>query len=336
VGISTKGRPDNVQPDCHHWLQSRDACFLPWRGSSAWYTDNEDTGVGLENRRNCEFCDSNGYISLSSPNQVLDLLSNDGRELITYNPRVIFLDEFRMVIISSRLAITELAVFNTLIPQDHPGNLRRFGVPLKFRDWHAEIFVDHDRDLGTPNGDEALIADPVQAVLAIKLRQSAEHCAFLVVRTQAFDQPYSEHGDSSIVPWAEWGRYVVVLWAPELHTPELLTLVHGAQVMVVQVYYSRDWHQEGYPCCHVHAFDFGRGSPLPLRRGDNGTGWMAWFEDGVSFRFESDIDMRGTNELMSLSDGSLFHLVSRLPQYRGSEVVGSRLMIRGFRVAGTL
>jgi len=281
------------------------------------------------------FCGSNGYISLSSPHQVLDLLSTDGSELVTYNARTTFLDEFRMVIIPSGLAITELVVFNTLIPQDRPGNLRRFRVPQEFRDWPAEIFVDHDRDLGTPNGDEALISDPAQAVLAIKLLRSSEPYALLVVRTQAFDQPYSEHEDLRIVPWAEWGRYVVALRVPALRASELFTLVHGAQVMVVRVSYSSDWYREGRPCYHVHAFDFGRGSPLPLRCGDNWTGWMVWFEDGVSFRFESDIDMRGKNELMSLSDGSLFHLVSCLPQPRGSEVVGSRLMIRGFRVMET-
>ena len=59
-------------------------------------------------------------------------------------------------------------MFNTLIRQDHPGNLRRFGFPSEFRNWRAKIFVDHDRDLGTPNRDEALIADPAQAVIAME------------------------------------------------------------------------------------------------------------------------------------------------------------------------
>ena len=258
-------------------------------------------------------CGSNGYISLSSPHQVLDLLSTDGRELVTYNAQVIFLDEFRMAVIPSWLDITEFAVFNTLIPQDHPGNLRRFGFPPQFRNWHAKIFVDHDRDLGTPNRDEALIADPVQALLVMELMEFAGPHALLVVRTQPFDQPYPVHGDSSVVPWAEWGRYVVVLWVPELHVPELFVLVHGAQVMVAWVPYSGGWYPQGNPCYHVRTFNFGQGSPLPLWSGDNETGWRALFEDGVSFTFESGIDTRGKNELRLLSDGSLFYLVSPPP-----------------------
>ena len=266
-------------------------------------------------------CSSNGYISLNSPYQVLDLLSTGGRGLLGLNPQVVFLDEFRMALIPSELDITELAVFNTLIPQDHPGNLQRFGFPPEFRNWRARIFVDHDRDLGTPNRDEALIADPAQGVLVMDLLQFFGPHTLLVVRTQIFDQPYSVHGDSGVVPWAEWGRYVVAL-APEVHLRELFTFVHGAQVVVAWAIYGDNWYQPGNPCYHVRTFNFGQGSPLPLRRGDNGTGWTALFEDGVSFTFESGIDTRGKDELRSLSNGSLFYLVSCLPQPRGSEVVG--------------
>jgi len=227
-----------------------------------------------------------------------------------------------MILIHDEWAITELAVFNTLIPQDHPGNLQRFGFPPEFHNWQARIRVDYDRDLGTPKKNRALITDPAQAVLAMELLQPVGPHALLVVRTQAFAQLYSVHEDSSIVPWTEWGRYVVVLRVPELNIPQLFTLVHGAQVMVAWAIYIGGWYQQGDPCYHVRTFNFGQGSPLPLRCRDDGTGWRASFEDGVSFTFESNIDLRGKDELRSLSDGSLFCLVSCLPQPRGSEVVG--------------
>ena len=268
------------------------------------------------------FCGSNGYISLSSPHQVLDVLSTDRRELIKGNSQVTFLDEFLVAVIPTGWTITELVVFNTLIPQNHPGNLRRFGFPPESCGWRAKIFVDHDRDLGAPNRDEALIADPAQAVIAMEFDEAWEPRALLVVRTQVFSQPCSVHTGSSVLPWTEWGRYAVALWVPVEHVRKIFTFVHGAQVMVVRTFFSGGWDRPEHPCYHVHTFNFGRGCPLPLRRGANGTGWMALFTDGVDFRFESGTAMGVRDELGSLGDGSLFSLVSRLSQPRGSVVVG--------------
>ncbi|KAF9645020.1 hypothetical protein BDM02DRAFT_3120950, partial [Thelephora ganbajun] len=115
---------------------------------------------------------------------VLDLLSTDESELVKGYPQAVFLDEFRMVVTPEKSSSVELAVFNTLIPQGHPGNVQRLELPPHFHDQLTNIRVDHDRYLGIPNTDEALIADPAQAVLVIELEGFLEPTVLLVVRVQ--------------------------------------------------------------------------------------------------------------------------------------------------------
>jgi len=141
VGVSTHGRPDDEEITGSRVAVYVSYCYEDLPGGATirrilvW---DWKTGELLR------LCGLNGYISLSSPHQVLDILSTDRRELIEGDPQVIFLDEFRIVVIPTGWALTELGVFNTLIRQDHPGNLRRFGFPTEFRNWRAKIFVDHD------------------------------------------------------------------------------------------------------------------------------------------------------------------------------------------------
>ena len=264
------------------------------------------------------FCSLNGYISLSSPHQVLDLSSTCWGEPVKQNPRVIFLDEFRMVVLPDELAITELAVFNTLIPQGHPGNLRRFGFPSEFSDQRARIFVDHDRDLGTPNRDEALIADPAQAVLAMEFGEPWDSRPLLIVRTQVLtEQTYSVGTDSHIC-WDEWREGAVVMGVLTRGF-SLHTFVHGAQAVVVGKH-IRDWDYHHYV---ARTFNFGRCSPLQLRSRAGGTEKRVPFEIGGHFKFESSDSV--WNRLRSLSDGRIFCHVSRLSQSVGSETRGLTL-----------
>ena len=81
---------------------------------------------------------------LTSP-QVLDLSSTGSDRAITENMQVAFLDEFRIVVLPDASDITELIVFNTLIPQGCPGNLHRRGLPqvfLHLKD--GQIRVDYE------------------------------------------------------------------------------------------------------------------------------------------------------------------------------------------------
>ena len=265
------------------------------------------------------FRDLSGHVLLNLA-QVLDLSSTDRGELVKSSARVAFLDEFHLAVIPDVWAITELAVFNTLIPQDHPGYLQRLTFPPEFCNKSAKIHVDGDRDLGTPNQDEALLPDPAQMVLVIDLQQDRDIRIFLVVRTQVLvEQVHSVRIDCR-VPWDEWGRDTVAIYA---HGPEggyrSPVFVHGAQVMIA---WSSLHH---FPDeCHVHTFDFsqrGRGF-LPLQSGADGTGRRAKFEDGVHLRLEQDLVVRLFDVLRSFSDGSLIRLVGCLAHHVGSGAVG--------------
>ena len=241
---------------------------------------------------------------------MLDLSSTDGSGLVGGNTQAIFLDEFRVVVIPDKSAIAELAVFNTSVPQGHPGYFQRLMLPPEFHGKRANLHVDHDRDLGALNRDKVLLLDPAQAVLVIELKGRRGYLVLLVVRTQALiEQTYSAHADLS-VPWDEWGRDAVAISVLNNNGRKLSTFVHGAQVMVMRTSILGGLGlPDGY---HVRTFDFswhGRGS-LPLRGGVDGMEKMVLFEDGVSLEFESDYSISTWDVLQSLNDGGLIHLVS--------------------------
>ena len=167
----------------------------------------------------------------TNPAQVLDLKSTDRSALVGWNTQINFLDEFRVVILVNKSDVTELFVFNTLVPQDHPGNLRRLELPQQFHHTAAKICVDRDRSLGT----QPLIPDPAQAVLVVELENSWDARVFLVVKTHALiEQTCSTFADPC-VPWDEWGRDVMVMEG-SMHGGNPHTFVHGAQIVVARVY----------------------------------------------------------------------------------------------------
>jgi len=278
----------------------------------------------LENWRTGRIRDPSDWHALLNLVQVLDLSSKDGSELV--GPQAVFLDEFRIVVIPERLAIKHLAVFDTLIPQDHPGYLRRLLFPLEFRRNRSNItiYVDHDRDLGTPNKDKVLLPDPAQAVVIVELGGIREPHVLLVVRTQALVKQVHY----SSVPWDEWGRDAVAIRVQN-NFSRSYTFVHGAQVMI-----GRALLPHGLGGYDVRTFDFGKrgcGS-LPLRGGDDGTERRVLFEDGANLVFEPDDGLNLRVELRSLSDGSLMYLVSFPAQRIGG---GANATVNGGRGVGT-
>jgi len=90
------------------------------------------------------FHDLSGHTSLNLP-QVFDLSRS---ELIGVGPKAVFLDEFRVAVVLYDLFATELAVFNTLIPQDHPVYLQRLAFPPEFSHRHTQLHVDHSYSQG--------------------------------------------------------------------------------------------------------------------------------------------------------------------------------------------
>jgi len=162
--------------------------------------------------------------------------------------------------------------------------------------------------------DEPLVADPAQAVLVVEVMRGWDLLAFLVIRMQALiEQPCSTRLGSR-VPWEEWGTDAVITQGP-MYDDQPATFVHGAQVVVMWAHITLkvDWSEEFY--YRVYTLDFSqRGrSSLPLWCGGGGG------SGEECIKFEPAHGMSSWDVLRSLSDGSLYFLVSRLSQSVGRE-----------------
>ena len=252
---------------------------------------------------------------------MLEFSSTDESGLLKGNNLTTFLNEFRVAVIPNMSAATELAVFDTLVPRDRPGYLKRLEFPPEFRDKPVKIRVDGH--FGTPNKDEVFLADPAQAVVVIEFGGGRKPPDLLVVPMRVLiEQTHSEHAGSR-VPWDEWGRDAVVI-EPNDDNYRLSTIVHGAQVMIVCASLPYAFGQPQRGGFRVYTFDFSqRGrSSLPLHSGIDGIRRVLLLEGGTDVRFESDDDMNRWDRLRSLRDGSLFHMVSRPSRSAGSEITG--------------
>ena len=199
-----------------------------------------------------------------------------------------------------------LVVFNTLVPQNHLNNVRRFMLPPKYLGRGVQMYLGPDRSLGTMVGGDRLIADPSQAVLVMSLSPGAR--IFLILRTQ----PLIEHACSTRVgvqiPWDEWGGDMVVMKVPGGYSYSA-TFVHGARVLVIRN--PLDIPQGHY---RIHMFDFSRwgSAALLLSDGrDGGAERMVVFEDGQSSVFEMG-DWANQPYFVALGDSVMFYIASPL------------------------
>lgn len=146
--------------------------------------------------------------------QVLDFSSMGGSHQET---RVIFLDEFRISVFPGTSGIMEFLVPDKLIPQDHPGSLRRLGVPELFHSWIARVPSDRDWLLGTSNADNPLIADLAQAVLVVGVVGSWEPLVSPVARRMLRLNGRVSHRQTPVyrgtnrgeMPWLSRSQHVI-------------------------------------------------------------------------------------------------------------------------------
>ena len=272
------------------------------------------------------FCGLKAYTLLTPSPQVLDLSFAEWSDSIIPNSPLIFLDEFRMAVTPCGYEVAGLIVFNTLIPQGYPGYLQQLEFPTDLHIRLDHIYGDHHQHLEIQNKDKILIADPAQAVLAMEFRRPQAPPVMLVMRMQALIERMCSVRTDPHVPWSEWGRDAVMIEV-QIDTGYMpSTFVHGAQVMVVQ---SLDL--DDYQYHKVRTFDFSKRSTLPLRGEAGVIGRRALFEDGLSSSFQSGGGLYlNVVDLFSLSDGSLFYLVSCLPQF-GCKRLRLIVMLRGTR-----
>lgn len=212
--------------------------------------------------------------------------SGVGNNSIRDGSQVAFLDEFRIMVTyrDNPLVAPELLVFNTFVPQDHPGNMRRFRLPPKYRDWSTRVHLDHDRSLGAVNRDGPLITDPTQAIFVMDLSPNPpEPAVLLVLRMQPLIKLTCSTRTDVQIPWDEWGRGSVVLEIPRTQTHHIyLATVHGARLLAVYGAARGDVHRS------LHLFDFSwKGCAVlpPSDRNDDGPERKAPFEHGRSCAF---------------------------------------------------
>jgi len=258
--------------------------------------------VGLENWGPGECTVGSVVIFLTSSPQVLNLSSMDESKLVGRDTMVTFLDEFRMMIpppdYNNDLA--ELVLFNTLLPQGHPRNLRRFHIPLRYRNRFPFIIIDRNRSLGTQDG--SFVIDPAQAILVVDLfdRDEPRH-VLLVLRTQALITRVCSMSSDASIPWDEWGRDVMVM---EMRTNDTHIFVQGVHMIVVKKRAHIDADN-----LRLRTFDFSlRGCSTLWDKGSR-TGRTDFYGGGRDFILGGT---RGVSDwgLNSLGNGTFYSLVS--------------------------
>ena len=253
---------------------------------------------------------------------MFDRSSADESGLIRWNSEVIFLDEFWIMVSYLKHSSDDpLTVFNTLLPQDHPRNMRQFRFPTKYLEGGASVSLDHDRSLGTVDRDGHLIIDPTQAILVIGLSTDQE--VFLILRMQSLIEHACSMSTDVQIPWDKWGRGSVVMDNP-LGYEFSITVVHGPRMMVIR---DAGDGPEGH--CSIRVFDFSRqgSAALPLTdRNDGEAGRRAMFEDGRSCVFE--MDGRAMRGFGLLGDSIAFYIVSLLSYAPLERVSWANLPVR--------
>ena len=223
-----------------------------------------------------------------------------------------FLDEFRIMLVCYRNSQTdpEPLLVNTLVPQDHPQNLRRLKFPQKYRDLGIYMHRDRDRSSGAVDRDGPLIIDPTQAILAFGLSlHPPKLSVLLVVRIQPLIELACSMRTEIEIPWNEWRRGSVAVEIPQIPTRNTYSpTIHGSRLLVMHDIEGTG-DRRG-----LRVFDFSRkgSAALPLSdENDGGAERKALFTDGPSCAFEG-VDWGEQKYLQSLGDSIALHTVSLL------------------------
>jgi len=254
------------------------------------------------------YCRLRAHSLLSRPPQVLDLPPTDGSTPITGDTRVTFLDEYRVMVLTSKRVsdVPEFVLFDTLVPSGHPVTSKRFRTPPRYHGWYSAVFLDDDWSSGILDRDRPFTTDPTQAVFVVKLVNPQRPHVLLVVRIQPLIEYICSASTETCVPWREWGRDVVVMRVPWRYAP--YPLVHGTNMIVVKKSTTPGIDRYHY---NLSIFDFSRrGWSLLLPCDDDGgVGWRAAFERGRNLLLQGSQEM-DKRRFHSLGDGRFMCLVS--------------------------
>ena len=199
------------------------------------------------------------------PMQVLKWSSGELNFLRRISTRLAFLDEFRLVAMSSVSTVHEdepdLVIFDTSIPQKSPDSWRSFSVsvrhprntcgppPKEF--W---VHTDSNRAQGGGPCDGPLVVDPAQSVIILVTRFPRGREVFLVVRVAALVGHMSSARTHGRIPWDEWKRDVMAVELP-LYARYYKVFVLGFRVLLMASPWRGDSYEEDIPAL---AYDFSR------------------------------------------------------------------------------
>ena len=246
---------------------------------------------------------------------MLELPSADESILIAEYARVSFLDEFRMLVMTSDPPdVPEFTLIDTLVLAGHSANSRRFRLPQRYRDLRPIIHVDGDRCLGTLDRDRPLITDPTQAVLVIEL-EGDEQQVLVIVRIQTLVGHLRSVGADGCVPWDEWKGGAVVMKVPRHGSGGSCSspLVQGVRVILQKVD-----NPIRYPGrFHLSTFDFSRRgfSILPYLDEGDGAERKASFKDAQDFLIQG-YDKTADSMIDSLGDNNFIQTVSSFLRWK--------------------
>jgi len=236
--------------------------------------------MGLENWGLGKKANSYVRVLLMSLSQVLDLSSTDRSGVVISDSQVEFLDEFRIMIIPCYNDVNVLSVFDTSIPEDHPGKFCQFGLPQKYAGWFVDVHLDRDRSLGIVNRDGPLIVDATQDIFIVDLGQTNDESrVFLILRIRPLIERVCSRRADVQISWDEWGRDAVFMEVPIVQTDSSIA-VHGARVLTISM--AGEFREDGHM---IHTFDFSQKGIAALRLDENGDGtWRrAHWGDGCVF-----------------------------------------------------
>ena len=244
---------------------------------------------------------------------MLDLPHTDERKLLKRNARVVFLDEFRMMIFTLILTENppEFMLFNSLVSQNDLRSLRRFRVSQRYRNWFPSVIIDRGMSLGTLSQNEPLIVDPGQAFIVLRFfRDEVPTLVFIILRAQALIKHSCSMSTDTYIPWEGWGKDAVIIEIPTLH---LKFYVQGAQIIEAKM---RRVPGGGMEHICLRTFDFSKWGCSTLRSEGCVVVPTAWYEGGRDL-FLGGRENVEEQEFDSPGSGTFCYLVS-FPQHWGT------------------
>jgi hypothetical protein len=195
--------------------------------------------------------------------------------------------------------IPELFVFNTLVPQGHPGDIRRLELPSEYRWKIPTIHLGCNGLPETLNRDGPLLVDSSQTIFLIDSLSYQGPRTIFILRIQDLIEHVSSVRAEIRIPWHEWGRDAMTMGTQAGRSFEPV-IIHGSRVLVL-------FSAAGRKNC-LDVLDFGiRGIDALRFSGNNNKEISAVKERSYAPAKYHEIGM-GTPE--SLGESVMFYIVS--------------------------